>query len=140
MMLRVVLDTNILISSILGGRLGVILDQWKDGKFSLIVSEAIAHEYLDVIHRPKFKIPNDEIIAVTDLLFHQAEFVTPQESIYAIPADPTDNKFLEAALAGNIKLIVSGDNHLLQLETYQGIQIISAHEFIAQLESPADSP
>jgi predicted nucleic acid-binding protein len=44
--MRVVLDTNIFISSVMGGRLGVIVDEWKAGKFKLIVSEAIAHEYL----------------------------------------------------------------------------------------------
>src|ERR1043166_2012120 len=99
--MRVVLDTNVLVSSVLGGALGVILDQWKQGKFDLVISEVIAHEYLDVINRPKFKIPNDEIVAVTDLLFHRAEFVTPEETINVISADPTDNKFLEAAVAGN---------------------------------------
>lgn len=48
--------TNIFISSLLGGRVGAILDEWKAGKFKLVVSEAIAREYLDVINRPKFKI------------------------------------------------------------------------------------
>lgn len=133
--MRVVLDTNILISSVLGGALGVILDQWKDGKFILVISEAIAHEYLDVINRPKFKISHAEITAVTDLLFHQAEFVTPQEAVTAISIDPTDNKFLEAALAGEVKLIVSGDDHLLRLKTYRGVEIIGAREFIAQLKN-----
>lgn len=133
--MRVVLDTNVLISSVLGGALGVILDQWKHGKFDLVISEAIAHEYLDVINRPKFKIPQDEITAVTDLLFHQAEFVTPQETIHVVSVDPTDNKFIEAALAGNAKWIVSGDDHLLQLKTYRKIEIITAREFITQLES-----
>lgn len=118
--MRVVLDTNVLISSVLGGALGVILDQWKLGKFDLVISDAIAHEYLDVINRPKFKISDSEITAVTDLLFHQAEFVTPQETINIISADPTDNKFLEAALAGNAKWIVSGDDHLLQLKNLPG--------------------
>ncbi|GAB4567232.1 MAG: hypothetical protein Fur0017_07540 [Anaerolineales bacterium] len=44
--MRVVLDTNIFISSTLGGRLKIIVDEWKAGKFKLIVSEAIAREYL----------------------------------------------------------------------------------------------
>ena len=52
--MRVVLDTNIFISAVLGGRLGVIVDEWKAGKFKLIITDAIAREYLDVINRPKF--------------------------------------------------------------------------------------
>ena len=55
--MRAVLDTNIFISAVLGGRLGIIIDEWKAGKFKLIVTDGIAREYLDVINRPKFNIP-----------------------------------------------------------------------------------
>ena len=96
--MRVVIDTNVFISALLGGRLSVIVDDWKARKFSLIVSEAIVHEYLDVIHRPKFKISLRDIAATTDYLFKNAEFVTPLEEVNVIKADPSDNKFLEAAL------------------------------------------
>ena len=67
-MTRVVLDTNIFISAVLGGRLGVVIDEWKAGKFKLIVTDSFAREYLDVVNRPKFKIPQAEIIAVSDYL------------------------------------------------------------------------
>lgn len=90
--MRVVLDTNIFISSILGGRLKIIVDEWKAGKFKLIVSEAIAREYLDVINRPKFKIHQIEIVTATEYLLQNAEFVTPEEKIVVIVADqPTTN-------------------------------------------------
>jgi predicted nucleic acid-binding protein len=42
--MRVVLDTNIFISALLGGKLGLIFDEWKMGKFTLIVSNAVARE------------------------------------------------------------------------------------------------
>ena len=133
--MRVVLDTNIFISAVLGGRLGVIIDEWKAGKFTLIITNAIAHEYLDVIKRPKFKIPQVEIVAATDYLLQSAEFVTPQEQIEIVVADLTDNKFLEAAVAGKVNFIVSGDNHLLELKPFREIPIITAREFITWLES-----
>ena len=133
--MRVVLDTNIFISAVLGGRLGVIIDEWKAGKFTLIITDAIAREYLDVINRPKFKIPQNEIIAATDYLLQTAEFVTPQEEIHIIVADLTDNKFLEAAVAGKVNFIVSGDNHLLELKSFREIPIVTAREFITWLES-----
>ncbi|MCI0552123.1 MAG: PIN domain-containing protein [Anaerolineae bacterium] len=88
--MRVILDTNIFISAVLGGRLGVIVDEWKAGKFKLIVTDSIAREYPDVINRPKFKIPQGEIISVSDYLLQLAEFVTPEEEIQVIVADPTD--------------------------------------------------
>jgi len=134
-MTRVVLDTNIFISAVLGGRLGVIIDEWKAGKFKLIVTDSIAREYLDVINRPKFNIPQAEIIAVSDYLLQLGEFVTPTEEIHIIVADPTDDKFLEAALAGKVDYIVSGDNHLLELKSFKNIPIVTAKEFITWLET-----
>ena len=134
-MTRVVLDTNIFISAILGGRLGIIIDEWKAGKFKLIVTDSIVREYLDVINRPKFKIPQAEIIAVSDYLLQLGEFVTPEEEIHVIVADPTDDKFLEAALAGKVDFIVSGDNHLLELKSFREIPMVTAKEFISWLES-----
>ncbi|HCR70361.1 MAG TPA: putative toxin-antitoxin system toxin component, PIN family [Anaerolineae bacterium] len=132
--MRVVLDTNIFISAVLGGKVGIIIDEWKAGKFTLVVTDEIAHEYLDVINRPKFKIPEIEIVSVTDYLLRTAEFVTSEEKINVIVADVTDNKFLEAAVAGKVKYIVSGDKHLLEIESFRGISIIKANEFIDLLK------
>ena len=134
-MTRVILDTNIFISAVLGGRVGAIIDEWKAGKFKLIVTDSIAREYLEVINRPKFKLPQAEIIAVSDYLLQMGEFVTPSEEIHIIVVDPTDNKFLEAALAGQVNFIVSGDNHLLELKAFRDIPIITAREFVAWLET-----
>jgi putative PIN family toxin of toxin-antitoxin system len=132
--MRVILDTNIFVSALLGGRLGVIVDEWQAGKFTLIVSEAIAHEYLDVIRRPKFKISAEEIANITDYLLKTAEFVTPLETVTAIEADASDNKFLEAALEGDVAYVVSGDRHLLELKAFQGIPILIASAFIKRLQ------
>jgi len=133
--MRVVLDTNIFISSVLGGALKVILDSWKAGKYTLVVSDAIVHEYLDVINRPRFKIAWQEVVSVTDYLLQLAEFVTPAEQVLVIVADPTDNKFLEAALAGQVDFIVSGDKHLLDLKEFHSIPIITGREFLDWMEA-----
>lgn len=131
--MRIVFDTNIFISAILGGSVGVIINQWRDGKFTLVVSEAIVREYLDVIYRPKFKISAEEISATTDYLLKTAEFVTPLKELIAVEADPSDDKFLETALQGEADYVVSGDNHLLELKTFRGIPILTAREFIKLL-------
>ena len=113
----------------------MIVDEWKAGKFKLVLTDAIAREYLEVINRPKFKIPPGEIVAVSDYLLQLGEFVTLQEEIHVIVADPTDNKFLEAAVAGKVDFIVSGDHHLLGLRSFREIPVIPAREFIAWLQT-----
>jgi putative PIN family toxin of toxin-antitoxin system len=133
--MRVVLDTNIFVSMMMGGRTGKINDAWRAGKFTLVVSDEILSEYLEVLQRPKLHLSSHAIAIVIGRVSRKAEFVTPQAEINAITADPTDNKFLEAAFEGKAELIVSGDSHLLELESYREISIITAREFAAQLES-----
>lgn len=86
-----------------------------------------------MINRPKFKIPQTEIVTATEYLLQNAEFVTPEEEIVVIVADPTDNKFLEAAVVGKVNYIVSGDGHLLDLGSFRNIPIIMARDFIEVL-------
>jgi putative PIN family toxin of toxin-antitoxin system len=119
--MRVVVDTNIIVA-------------WKSGKFTLIVSAAIVNEYHAVLKRPKFKIERAELDDFSALLLDKAEFVIPLERVNAISSDPSDNKFLEAAIAGKANLIVSGDGHLQELEIFHDIPIISARQFIEQLK------
>ncbi|MBM3181313.1 MAG: putative toxin-antitoxin system toxin component, PIN family [Chloroflexi bacterium] len=133
--MRVVIDTNIIVSGYLGGALEAIIVAWKSGKFTLVVSDAIADEYHTILKRPKFKVEHAELDDFSALLLDKAEFVIPLETANAILADPTDNKFLEAAIAGKVNLIVSGDNHLLELKSFREIPIITAREFITWLES-----
>jgi putative PIN family toxin of toxin-antitoxin system len=133
--MRVVLDTNIFVSMALGGQVGKINDAWKAGKFTLIISEAILSEYLDVLQRPKLHLTSDVVTAFISRVERKAKFVTPTETITAIQSDPTDNKFLEAALEGKAIYIVSGDSHLLELKSFRKISIITAHNFIQKLQS-----
>ncbi|NCO65593.1 MAG: putative toxin-antitoxin system toxin component, PIN family [Candidatus Aquicultor secundus] len=61
---------------------------------------------------------------------------TPGElKIDVITEDPSDNMFLVCAVEGKADFIISGDNHLLDVGTYQGIQILTPCEFVKQLKS-----
>ena len=133
--MRVVIDTNIIVSAYLGGALKAIIVSWKSGKFTLVVSDAIADEYREVLRRPKFKIERTELDDFFALLLDKAEFVIPLETINVITDDPSDNKFIEAAIAGNAKLIVSGDNHLLEIESFRNISIITARDLMTRLDN-----
>ena len=64
--MRVVLDTNIFISMTLGGLVGKINDAWKLDKFTLVVSDAIFSEYLDVLSRPKLRLTAEIVSAVLE--------------------------------------------------------------------------
>jgi putative PIN family toxin of toxin-antitoxin system len=118
----------------LGGQVGKINDEWRAGKFILIVSEDIVSEYLDVLQRPKLHLKSRTIAAIINRVYRKAEFVTSEEKIFVVLADTTDNKFIEAAITGKTDYIVSGDKHLLDLKEYRSIPIITAREFIEILE------
>jgi hypothetical protein len=133
-MMRVVIDTNVFVSAVLGGKLASVLGAWQAGRFTLVVSVEVVREYLEVLRRPKFDLPADVVDSIAGYLFHRAEFVTPVERLSVVEVDPKDDRFLEAAVAGQATLIVSGDNHLLALRAFRHIPIISAREFLNRLE------
>jgi putative PIN family toxin of toxin-antitoxin system len=133
-MKRIVLDTNIIVSSALGGALELILDKWAEDAFTLIVTSDILAEYFEVINRPKFKLKQATIDRIVRYCYQFAEFVVSEEHIRFIEADPKDDKFLEAAIAGGAEYIVSGDIHLLELKKFRSVPVLTAREFINWLE------
>jgi len=132
-MRRVVIDTNVMVSAYLGGRLETIIVAWIEGKFVLTVSNQIVNEYINVLSRPKFKIARAELDDFAALILSKAEFVVPGERIRVVEADPSDNKFLEAAVTGQADYIVSGDKHLRDLKEFRGIAILTPSAFLEQL-------
>jgi len=134
-MKRVILDTNILVSMALGGQVGKINDRWRAGEFIVVVSEEIVSEYLDILQRPNLHLKSRTIAVITGRIYRKAKFVKPEERVSGIQSDPKDDKFLEAAIAGQVDFIVSGDKHLLNLENFRSIPIITAREFLNQFES-----
>jgi len=138
--MRAVIDTNVLVSAVLGGTLAEVFDHWRAGQFTWVVSDDIMREYLDVLRRPKFALPADVVDTIIGYLFHQAEFAIPAELLRVIAADPKDDKFLEAAVAGRADVIVSGDQHLLALKAYREIPIIAAREFLDRLQRESSMP
>lgn len=128
--MRVVIDTNIIVSAFLGGELETILHLLRSDKFRLIVSKKITDEYFNVLSRPKFKIRLAELNDFAALLIIKADSVSPAANVDVITADPSDNMFLAAALEGDVEFIVSGDRHLLEMKAFQEIPILTAREFL----------
>lgn len=113
--MKVVIDTNVLLSALLfGGIPARLVDLWKNGRITPLVSAPIMAEYLRVLAYPKFKLTEEEI---NHLLIHEIlpwfEAVQAPMGERYIAADPGDDKFVWCALAGRAEIIVSGDDHLL---------------------------
>jgi len=130
-MIRAVIDTNVFVSSFLGGNPGAIVGRWKTGEIILCLSRPIVDEYVDVLQR--LGLQNERQIEELLQLFAQGpnvlySAITPRLSI--IDADPSDNKFIECAVALKSGYIISGDSHLTAIQDYLGITIVSPKEFL----------
>jgi putative PIN family toxin of toxin-antitoxin system len=141
-MLKVVLDTNVFVSSLLvkRGLPAHVLDAWRERQYLLIVSPAIVAEIQSTLSYPrirrKYAVTDEAVARLIDLLEEDA-LVVPGEAATsgAIPRDPTDEMVLACALDAGADLIVSGDRHLLDLDVYQGIPILTVRQFLERLEN-----
>lgn len=139
-MLRVVLDTNQFVSSVLvrHGLPAQVLDAWKQRQFILIVSPAIIAEIRSTLDYPrlrrKYPITDDDVEGLVTLLTHDAVVVPGITSVSGvIPDDPTDERVLACAVEGGANLIVSGDRHLRELGEFKGIVIVTARQLLERL-------
>lgn len=131
---RVVFDTNILISALLGrGPPYEAIMLVFRGKVRLITSMELFSEFLRVIKEKRFRFPQDAQERIAIVIYVLSEFIEPVSKVDIITIDETDNRVLEAALEGEAKYIVSGDKHLLELKEWKGIRILPAREFIKRL-------
>lgn len=134
-MLKVVLDTNVIVSATLikNSLPDKILRAWQKGKFQLIVSPEIIEEIRRVLFSKKIKnrgwMTEKEIEELLFLLERAALLSPGQLSLKVIKEDPCDDKFIIAAIEQKADYIVSGDKHLLNLKSYQEIKIVSPREF-----------
>jgi putative PIN family toxin of toxin-antitoxin system len=140
-MLRVVLDTNVLVSSVLSkkGAPAVLMQAWSDRLFDLVISETIIAETKRVLsgHRLKqpYNISDDRIVRLVELLRKNSILVPGSAAVAgAVPADPSDEMFIAAALDGNADVIVSGDKDLLEIESFRGVAIITPRQFLDQFQ------
>jgi len=130
--MRVVLDTNTLVSALLfRGTTSRLVPVWQSGRIIPLVSRPILDEYLRVLSYPKFHLTAEEawaIIAEDVLPF--AETVRPAGRLSVPCRDPGDRKFLECAISGRSRYLVTGDKDLLEMNPYRGITILTVGEFL----------
>jgi len=129
--LRAVLDTNVLISALFGGPPELVYRAALRGRFKLITSPALLAELARAL-RKKFRLPEADITAYVKQIARRSTVVRPAVKLSVVEDEP-DNRVLECAVAGSVDLIVSGDRHLLRLETYSGIPIVRPTDFVRTL-------
>lgn len=133
--IRTVIDTNVIVSAILfGGIPGELISLWKSGHIQPLASKDIIDEYIKVLTYPKFKLSEKEInyILYNEILPY-FEVVTLKPGQAIIQKDPADDKFLHCANAGRASVIISGDQHLINLKSYGKIKILTPSQFLEKL-------
>jgi len=135
--IRAVIDTNAIVSATLfGGIPGKLISLWKSGHLQPLASTDIIDEYIKVLAYPKFRLAEKEInyILYNEILPY-FEAVTLKPGLRIIRKDPSDDKFIHCAEAGNASVIISGDQHLLSLKTYGKLKILTPSQFLDKLQT-----
>lgn len=133
LVMKAVFDTNILVSGhFWKGPPYRCLMAAEAGLVSLVVSDSITSELREKLTE-KFEVPAAEADAIIDRLKTRAEEVPAHGRSGWVKQDPDDDKFVDAALASGATIIVSGDRHLLALGSVEGIDILTARQFLERL-------
>ena len=134
-MKKIVIDTNVIISAILfnnspPGKAVKLANQLGQ----ILLSDVIFQEMQKTITRKKFDryLSYDSRRQILSKLLLDSELVEITETI-TICRDPKDNKFLEVAVSGQGDLIITGDQDLLILNPFRGIDIITVNEFLTRV-------
>ena len=141
-MLKVVIDTNIWIRCLLGGRVTLpVLEAWRARRFQVVASEPLLAELEEVWQRPLLRrhISGGDARALLDQLRWSAVLVEPT-TIPPQCRDPKDHAFLATAIDGEADAIVSGDGDLraddrlrAEMAAY-GVELWGVETFLARLE------
>lgn len=138
-MIKAVLDTNVVISGLLWtGTPRKILHAADEERFFLFTSSELLEELAYVLHRPKFKAflarRGSDFKDVLAQIVRLARLVVPKPfSEIIVAQDPSDDMVLACAVTAAADLIVTGDEHLLSLEEFRGIPIITPAAFLQRL-------
>lgn len=140
--MRIVADVNVLISATIAplGFPRAIMIAWQDGHLDLVTSEGILVEVEEKLRSPriagKYRLSEDDILAVLALLRTQAELVlVPNAEIRAVTGDPEDDYVLATAAVAGTDCLVTGDRGLLGLREHRGVSILTPRQFIDLLSS-----
>jgi uncharacterized protein len=131
--LRVVIDTNIIVSALIfGGRVSRLRLAWQDNRFIPLVSKATTTELIRVLAYPKFQLtPTEQEDLLSDYILF-CEAVAMPDLLPIIPEcrDPFDVPFLLLSVVGEADYLVTGDRDLLSLKDDFSCSIVTAEDFL----------
>jgi putative PIN family toxin of toxin-antitoxin system len=137
--IRVVLDANVLASALINrsGVPGEILRRiFQDPEIVVVVSPEIVAEIRRILEYPRIATRAGLTKAVIEDFverFLGVAAMVPDRRSKGISADPDDDKYLLAAREGVADFVVSGDHHLLDLQFYERVRIVSPKRFLEVL-------
>jgi putative PIN family toxin of toxin-antitoxin system len=140
--MRVLLDTNVLASAIVGLQQGstaspaMIFLRWERGDFDLVLSEHILAEFARTLEAPFFtdRVPvsfRREALSRMRTLADIVEIVT---QVTGVATHPEDDMVLSTAISGHVQYLVTGDAQLQKIGQYQGISILAPRAFLELLD------
>ena len=134
--IRVIVDTNIWISSLIGRQLFSLRELLSYPSIELVMTERLMQEVLLVAQRPKFAkyFKSDDVIQLRDWM-EQNMVNVPLGEIPARCRDPKDDYLLELAIRANAIYLVSGDSDLLDIGTIGGCRIMTVQQFMEEMFS-----
>lgn len=133
--MRVVLDTNVLVSGIFfKGTPGKIIDAWVDEAFLLFITPAILEEY--TLTLGEISLKHDEILAYdwVQTLAELSHLIPDSKSTLSYCRDADDDKFIQCAIDAKANYLVTGDKDLTSLAKTFSFQIISPSKFLNKLD------
>jgi uncharacterized protein len=134
--MRIVIDTNVFVSSFFGGIPRRIVDSWFSGKLTLCVSRPILKEYFEVLGR--FEFDREDLFRRLVSAFEKSPstlFVDNPSEQNWIEDDPGDNKFIACAFSLHAEYIVSGDSHLRKAVEIGGVKVLPPREMLELIET-----
>jgi len=138
---RIVIDTNVLLSAFLwGGTPQRLIQHLRNNTAELVVTPALLNEFTAVIARPKFaavlsRTTRTPASVIAHLRTLAAIVIDAPPLPQPVCRDPKDDIVLACALAAQAQLIVSGDEDLLSIKVHEGIAIVNAAQVVAIIEA-----
>lgn len=130
--MRVVVDTNVLVSSFFGGIPRDVIDCWRRGEITLCVSRDLIDEYVEVLNR--LGLQADLVQELLELFAsgYHLVFAASTSPLRVLEQDTDDNMLFECAVSLKAKVIVTGDKAVRSVGRYMDIDVTTPAEFIAR--------
>ena len=130
--MRVVVDTNVFVSSFFGGPPREVIERWKRGDITLCVSRGLLDEYVEVLNR--LGVQANLIHELLELFAsgYNLVFTASTSPLQVLKDDPDDNMLFECAVELEAAVIVTGDKAVRTVGRYMDVDVMTPAEFVAR--------